>query len=192
MSDFNNKKMIEYSIIRKKNSDNQFFQCPYCHQSFLVQDAQLVYTHYDKIEGVKADYSNVMTPVYAYRICSDCKNKKDAKEARNEIRHDKFLKYIGISAWVWGIVLLIGIAFAIFSRIFSITINDDIGDAIMTFYSFWFAMPIPITVLVVIFFVIAAIYGNIYLPIKSKIKPMPKDGIDFDEALSRNAVHWYP
>ena len=180
MSNYNKKNKDKYLTLRKQNIDNFKCQCACCHKSMIISEAQLAFPYREKRVGKYGEYSE---DIYAYRVCLQCKKEIGKKQSINEAKSDKRLKYIGILAIIWGVIYGLGQLLVITS------IGSDNGktaDVLATVLGFWLFLPIPIMLLSIIGIVC---YVYVYEPITSKTKP--KDGIDFDEALRINAVHWY-
>lgn len=180
MANYNKNNKDNYLSLRKQNVGNSNCQCAICRKAMLVSEAQLVFPYREKRIGKYGEYSE---DIYAYRVCSQCKKEIERKKSINETKSDKRLKYIGILAVIWGVVYGLGQLLA-FTSIGSD--NGKTADALATFLGFWLFLPIPIMILSIVGVVC---YVYVYIPIMSKLKP--KDGIDFDEALRLNAVHWY-
>lgn len=180
MSNYNEKNKYKYLILRKQNIGNSDCQCACCHKSMVISEAQLAFPYREKRVGKFGEYSE---DIYAYRVCLQCKKEIEKKQSINEVKSDKRLKYIGILAVIWGVIYGLG------QLLVFISIGADNGktaDVLGTFLGLWLFLPIPLMILSIIGIVC---YVYIYEPIMSKIKP--RDGIDFDEALLINAVHWY-
>ena len=180
MGNYSNKKKAQYALLRKQESNNTNCRCAICHNPLLIQDAKLAHNYSEKRIGNGREYYE---QIYAYRVCPHCKKKIDAKTSNDEKKSDKRMKYLGLATIIWGYVLGLGY---LSTFILIGTDNGKVADVISPFLGLWLFLPIPIMVISIIGVVV---YACVYLPITTKLKP--RDGIDFDEALRLNAVHWY-
>lgn len=180
MSNYNKSNIEKYLKFQKQNLGNSNCQCACCHKSMIISEAQLAFPYWEKKIGKYGEYHE---DIYAYRVCSQCKKKIEQKQSINEVKTDNRLKYLGLAAIIWGCVLGMGL---LSTFVLIGTDNSKVADEISPFLGLWLLLPIPIMIIGIIG-VVGYVY--IYEPIKSKL--IPNDGIDFDEALRLNAVHWY-
>ena len=181
MSNYSKESKDKYLALQKQNFGNPNCQCACCHKSMAISESQLAFPYREKRIGKHGgEYSE---DIYAYRVCPQCKKEIEHKESVNETKSDKRLKYLGFSAIIYACVYGLG---QLLLFLTSGMIDGKTSDAIATFLGLWLFLPIPIMILSIVG-VVCYIY--IYDPIMSRLKP--KDGIDFDEALRLNAVHWY-
>lgn len=176
MANFKINKIRDYFNVSRNNLEKDKFKCACCKRKTSLANAKLAYIHSDVWNGHQG------VSIYAYRLCPDCKKEKDIKDNRWEVRHDKLLKLLGVSSIIWGIIFGIGLIITF------ISIGNDDGktaDLIAPLIGEWLILPFGIMIIGIVSF------GIYYLLISIKSFFIAEDGIDFNEALKGNAVHWY-